>query len=144
MSHSITLTLATLGYIHVPPAPVEAVIALSIVFVAAEIVHGRQGRIGLTARAPWLIALLFGLVHGLGFAGGLSDAGLPDGHIPTALLFFSIGVETGHLLFIGVVLLTLALCSRVNVQVPKWAPMLAPYAIGSVAMFWVIERVAAY
>lgn len=144
VSHSITLTLATLGYIHVPPAPVEAVIALSIVFVAAEIVHGRQGRIGLTARAPWIVALIFGLVHGLGFAGGLSQAGLPDGHIPTALLFFSIGVETGHLIFIGAVLLTIALLSQLRLRVPRWAPLLVPYAIGSVAMFWVIERVAAY
>lgn len=144
VSHSITLTLATLGYIHVPPAPVEAVIALSIVFVAAEIVHGRQGRPGLTARAPWIVALIFGLVHGLGFAGGLSEAGLPDGHIPAALLFFSIGVEIGHLIFIGVVLLARAALSRMRLKVPEWAPMLVPYAIGSVAMFWVIERVAAY
>lgn len=79
MSHSITLTLATLGYIHVPPAPVEAVIALSIVFVAAEIVHGRQGRIGLTARAPWIVALIFGLVHGLGFAGASVRRACPTG-----------------------------------------------------------------
>ena len=86
VSHSITLTLATLGYVHVPQRPVEAVIALSIVFVASEIVHARAGRHGLTARAPWVVALTFGLMHGLGFASGLSDAGLPDGHIPTALL----------------------------------------------------------
>lgn len=144
VSHSITLTLATLGYIHVPPAPVEAVIALSIVFVAAEIVHGQRGRPGLTARAPWIVALIFGLVHGLGFAGGLSQAGLPDGHIPTALLFFSLGVETGHLLFIAGVLTLFAVVSRVKWTIPRWAPLIAPYAIGSVAMLWVIERVAAF
>ena len=86
VSHSITLTLATLGYVHIPQRPVEAVIALSIVFVASEILHARAGRPGLTARAPWVVALTFGLMHGLGFASGLSDAGLPDGHIPTALL----------------------------------------------------------
>ena len=112
VSHSITLTLATLGYVHVPQRPVEAVIALSIVFVAAEILHARAGRPGLTARAPWVVALTFGLMHGLGFASGLSEAGLPDGHIPTALLFFSLGVEAGHFLFIGVVLSLVALGCR--------------------------------
>src|SRR6202011_13977 len=85
ISHSISLTAATLGFVHVPPPPVEAVIALSIVFVAAEIIHMRRGLVGITARAPWVVALSFGLIHGLGFAGGLSDAGLPAGHIPTAL-----------------------------------------------------------
>ena len=112
VSHSITLTLATLGYVHIPQRPVEAVIALSIVFVAAEILRGRQGHVGITARAPWLVALMFGLMHGLGFASGLRDAGLPDGHIPTALLFFSLGVETGHFLFIGFVLSLFALMLR--------------------------------
>ena len=86
VSHSLTLTLATLGYVHVPQRPVEAVIALSIVFVASEVLHTRAARPGLTARAPWVVALTFGLMHGLGFASGLSDAGLPDGHIPMALL----------------------------------------------------------
>ena len=114
VSHSITLTLATLGYVHVPQRPVEAVIALSIVFVASEILHARAGRPGLTARAPWVVALTFGLMHGLGFASGLSEAGLPDGHIPTALLFFSLGVEAGHFLFIGVVLSLVALARRVR------------------------------
>jgi hypothetical protein len=93
VAHSITLTLATLGYVHIAQRPVEAAIALSIVFVAAGILRDRQGRVGITARAPWIVALTFGLMHGLGFAGGLSEAGLPDGHIPTALLFFSIGLK---------------------------------------------------
>jgi hypothetical protein len=144
ISHSITLTLAALGYIRVPQAPVEAVIALSIVFVASEIVHGRQGRAGLTARAPWIVAFSFGLMHGLGFASGLSEAGLPDGHIPTALLFFSIGVEAGHLLFIGVVLSLIALAVRVKLPAPRWAQLTPPYAIGGLAMFWVIQRIAAF
>jgi hydrogenase/urease accessory protein HupE len=144
VAHSITLTLAALGYIHVPQRPVEAVIALSIVFVAAEILRGRQGRVGLTARAPWLVALTFGLMHGLGFASGLSEAGLPDGHIPTALLFFSIGVEAGHFLFIGVLLSLIALARRVKLPAPQWAQLVPPYAIGSVAMFWVIQRIAAF
>ena len=89
ISHSITLSAATLGFVHVPQPPVEAVIALSIVFVAAEIVRMHRGVEGITARAPWIVAFTFGLMHGLGFAGGLSEAGLPAGHIPTALLFFS-------------------------------------------------------
>ena len=141
ISHSVTLTLAALGYVHVPPPPVEAIIALSIVFVAAEILRARQGRPGITARAPWVVAFSFGLLHGLGFAGGLSEAGLPDGHIPLALLFFSLGVEAGHFLFIGVVLSLLALLRRFAPRVPEWMEIVPPYAIGSVAMFWVIQRV---
>ncbi len=144
LSHSITLTLATLGYIHVPQRPVEAVIALSIVFVASEILHIRAGRAGLTARAPWIVAFTFGLMHGVGFASGLSDAGLPDGHIPTALLFFSIGVETGHFLFIAAVLTLIAMARRLKLPAPQWARLIPPYAIGSLAMFWVIQRVAAF
>ena len=144
VSHSITLTAATLGFVHVPQRPVEAVIALSIVFVAAEIVHMRRGIRGITAYAPWIVALTFGLMHGLGFAGGLSDVGLPAGHIPTALLFFSVGVEAGHFLFIGAVLSLIALVRRIHIPFPRWAELVPPYAIGSVAMFWVIQRIAAF
>jgi hydrogenase/urease accessory protein HupE len=144
LSHSITLSLATLGYVHIPQRPVEAVIALSIVFVASEIIHARAGRLGLTARAPWVVAFAFGLAHGLGFAGGLSEAGLPPAHIPTALLFFSIGVETGHFLFIGAVLSLFALVRRIRISFPNWAELVAPYSIGSLAMFWVIQRVIAF
>ena len=144
LSHSITLSLATLGYVHIPQAPVEAVIALSIVFVASEIVHARAGRLGLTARAPWVVAFAFGLAHGLGFAGGLSEAGLPTAHIPMALLFFSIGVETGQLLFIGAVLSFFALVRRTRITFPNWAGLVPPYAIGTLAMFWVIQRVALF
>jgi len=151
VSHSITLSLAALGYVHVPQRPVEAAIALSIVFVAAEILRERQGHVGIAARAPWIVALIFGLMHGLGFAGGLSEAGLPDGHIPTALLFFSIGVEAGHFLFIGVVLSLIALGQRAASRLTPLGhrqlaaiQLLPPYAIGSVAMFWVIQRLAAF
>ena len=144
ISHSITLTAATLGFVHVPQRPVEAVIALSIVFVAAEILHGRQGREGITVRAPWVVALTFGLLHGLGFAGGLSAAGLPQGHVPLALLFFSLGVETGHLLFVSAVLAMMVLARRMNLPTPQWAQRVPPYAIGSVAVFWVIQRVMAF
>jgi hypothetical protein len=144
VSHSITLTAATLGYVHVPPPPVEAVIALSIVFVAAEIVHLRRGVAGVAANAPWIVALTFELIHGLGFAGGLSEAGLPAGHIPAALLFFSLGVETGHFLFIGAVLSLIALVRRIRGPLPRWIELVPPYAIGTVAMFWLIQRVAAF
>jgi len=144
VAHSITLALATLGYVHVPSAPVEALIALSIVFVAVEIVRLGQGRDGLTARAPWLVAFTFGLLHGLGFAGALSEVGLPEGHIPVALLFFNVGVEIGQLLFIATMLCLFALIRRIPVPLPRWTALAAPYAIGSVAMFWVIERVAAF
>jgi HupE / UreJ protein len=144
VAHSITLALATLGYVHVPSAPVEAAIALSIVFVAVEIVHLRQGREGLAARAPWLVAFAFGLLHGFGFAGALSEAGLPEGHVPLALLFFNVGVEIGQLMFIATALCLFAFVRRFHTSGARWANVAAPYAIGSIAMFWVIERVAAF
>jgi hypothetical protein len=144
ISHSLTLTAATLGFVYVPQRPVEAVIALSIVFVAAEIVRIHRGLESITSRAPWLVAFTFGLMHGLGFAGGLSEAGLPAGHVPTALLFFSLGVEAGHFLFIGVVLAFIAVIRRIRIPFPRWAEFVPPYAIGSVAMFWVIQRIAAF
>ena len=91
-----------------------------------------------------MVAFSFGLIHGLGFAGGLSDAGLPVAHIPTALLFFSLGVESGHFLFIGVVLSLLALVARVRIPFPRWTELVPPYAIGAIAMFWVIQRITAF
>jgi hypothetical protein len=144
VSHSLTLTAATLGWVHIPPPPVEAVIALSIVFVAAEIVRQQRGVEGFTARSPWVVAFSFGLMHGLGFAGGLSEAGLPVGHIPTALLFFSIGVETGHFLFIGLVLSFIAMVRRSRIPFPRWAELVPPYVIGTIAMFWAIQRTLSF
>jgi hypothetical protein len=143
-AHSITLALATLGFVHVPSAPVEAVIALSIVFVAAEIVRMYRGRHGLTARAPWIVAFGFGLLHGFGFAGALSEVGLPGGAIPLALLFFNLGVEAGQLIFIAVMLAIIALLRRSPWVLPRWAALVPAYAIGGVAMMWVIERVVAF
>jgi hydrogenase/urease accessory protein HupE len=144
LSHSITLSAATLGFVHVPQRPVEAVIALSIVFVAVEIVRVRRGLESITTRVPWLVALTFGLMHGLGFAGGLSEAGLPQGHIPTALLFFSVGVESGHFVFIGAVLSLIGLVRRIHISFPRWTELVPPYAIGSVAMFWFIQRTLSF
>jgi hydrogenase/urease accessory protein HupE len=144
VAHSITLAAATLGFVHMPPAPIEAAIALSIVFVAVEIVHARQGQIGIAARMPWLIAFAFGLLHGFGFAGALSEVGLPDNHIPFALLFFNIGVEVGQLLFVAAVLGLTFLLRSVWSRWPRWTRLVQPYAIGIMAMFWVFERVAAF
>jgi hydrogenase/urease accessory protein HupE len=143
-AHSLTLAAATLGWIQVPQQPVEALIALSIVLVAGEIVHTRQGRPGITRHWPWLVAFIFGLLHGFGFAGALAEVGLPEGHIPLALLFFNVGVEFGQLLFIAAVLGTVALSRRARAPLPRGAELLAPYAIGSVAMFWVIQRVSSF
>ena len=140
IAHSITLALAALGVVHVPPAPVEAVIALSIVFVAAEIVRGREGKPGLTARAPWIIAFTFGLLHGFGFAGALAQVGLPANDIPLALLCFNLGVEAGQLAFVAAALAVIAIVRRVSVRLPRAVELVPPYAIGSVAMFWAIQR----
>ncbi|HUQ95143.1 MAG TPA: HupE/UreJ family protein [Bryobacteraceae bacterium] len=144
VAHSITLGLATLGFVHVSAAPIEALVALSIVFVAVEIVHVYQGRRSLAASAPWLVAFVFGLLHGFGFAGALSEIGLPVGQIPVALLFFNVGVEIGQLLFVGAVL-GIAELFRIRSRVlQSQLKLVPPYAIGVIAMFWVVERVAAF
>ena len=153
VAHSVTLTLATLGFVHVPPPPVEAVIALSIVFVAIEIVRSHRtaaaATLSLAQRQPWLVAFSFGLLHGLGFAGGLSEAGLPHGHIPLALLLFSVGVELGHFAFIaGVIALMWAVGrlspTALNPRQVALVRLVPAYAIGGTAMFWLIERLAAF
>jgi hydrogenase/urease accessory protein HupE len=148
VAHSLTLAGATLGWIHVPGPPVEASIALSIAFVASEIVHRRQGRTSLTQRYPWAVAFTFGLLHGFGFAGALAEVGLPASSIPIALLFFNIGVEMGQLLFVGTVLACSAIFRRVadrlRLPQPAWIWRVPPYAIGAIASFWLIERLAAF
>jgi hydrogenase/urease accessory protein HupE len=142
LAHSVTLAAATMGWVHIPQKPVEAVIALSILFVAMEIVHWRQGKPGITRRWPWLVAFTFGLLHGFGFAGALTEIGLPEHAIPLALLFFNLGVEAGQLLFIVTVLLTWAVLKRISW--PQWAWRLPVYAIGSLAAFWTIDRIAGF
>ena len=144
VAHSITLAAATLGFVHVPPQPLEAAIALSIVFVAAEIVHGRMGHPGLTARWPWIVAFAFGLLHGLGFASALRAVGLPETAIPTALLFFNLGVELGQLAFVAGVLALVVPARHLWSRPPAWSWRLAPYGIGAVATYWTIERVIAF
>jgi hypothetical protein len=140
LAHSITLAAATLGFVHIPGRPVEACIALSIVFVAAEIIRGRNGEPGMTERAPWIVSFAFGLLHGLGFAGALSEVGLPQHAIPLALLFFNVGVEAGQLIFVAAVLVFMLLLARLPISLPASLQRIPPYAIGSVATFWVIER----
>jgi hydrogenase/urease accessory protein HupE len=145
VAHSITLAAATLGFMQVPQTPVEAAIALSVMFVAAEILHADRGQPGLTARAPWVVAFVFGLLHGLGFAGALREVGLPQLDIPVALLFFNVGVEAGQLMFIAAVVAALSLVSRLSrgrAQVLIRTP--AAFVIGSLAAFWVVQRVAAF
>ncbi|MGH1574828.1 HupE/UreJ family protein [Methylobacterium sp. P31] len=144
VAHSITLAAAALALVHVPSRPVEAVIALSIVCLAVEIIRAREKRPGLAVQAPWLVAFAFGLLHGFGFAGALSEIGMPAGHIPVALLFFNLGVEAGQLLFVTAVLALAALLRRLWWPLPHWASLIPPYAIGSTAMLWVLQRVAAF
>jgi hydrogenase/urease accessory protein HupE len=146
VAHSITLSLATLGVLHVPGPPVEAIIALSIVFVASEIIHQRQGREGLASRKPWVVAFAFGLLHGLGFAGALAEVGLPENSIPLALLFFNVGVEIGQVLFIVAVLAIYQALSKLaagRIDLARIAPIQA-YAIGGVASYWVFERASGF
>jgi hypothetical protein len=140
LAHSITLALATLGVVSLPPGPVEAAIALSIIFLALEVINGQQGRTSLTHHMPWLVAFVFGLLHGLGFAGALGAIGLPPGEIPIALLFFNIGVEIGQLIFVGAVLLVLWGLRRSGVRWPVWARPVPAYLIGTIATYWFAER----
>jgi hydrogenase/urease accessory protein HupE len=148
IAHSLTLAGATLGFVNMPGPPIEASIALSIMFVAAEILHSRQGRTGLTERYPWIVAFVFGLLHGFGFAGALAQIGLPQASIPIALLFFNVGVEVGQLFFIACVIAVVAFARRVTRDIDltrlTWARAVPPYVIGCLAAFWTIQRLAAF
>jgi hydrogenase/urease accessory protein HupE len=148
VAHSLSLVAATLGWVHVPGPPVEASIALSIVFVAGEIIHSKDGRPGLTQRYPWVVAFTFGLLHGLGFASALAEVGLPQLAIPIALFFFNVGVEIGQLLFIAAIFAVAAvvrgIASRIRVPQPAWLWRVPPYAIGGIASYWVLERISAF
>jgi hypothetical protein len=126
--------------VHVPGAPVEATIALSIVFVAAEVIRGMHGKPGLTARAPWVVAFAFGLLHGFGFAGALADVGLPQKAIPVALLTFNVGVEIGQLAFVCAALVVVAATKHWIPRLPQWSHAAPAYAIGAAAAFWTIQR----
>ena len=142
VAHSITLGAAVLGYVSVDRGPVEAAIALSIVLLAREIVMG-PGRDQLVYRRPWLVAFVFGLLHGLGFAGALGEIGLPGADIPFALLFFNVGVEAGQVLFIVVLIaLNRLLRGIVRDRIPQLQPALG-YTLGGLATLWFLERLPA-
>ncbi len=147
VAHSITLGAATLGLANLPSAPVEAVIALSILFLATELARRDPAHAGaredLTSRFPWLVAFSFGLLHGFGFAGALADVGLPQHAIPLALLFFNVGVEAGQLIFVAAVLGAVWMWRRASLPAPAAWPRATAYVIGSIAAFWAIERTVA-
>jgi hydrogenase/urease accessory protein HupE len=147
VAHSVTLAAASLGWLNVPPPPVEAVIALSIVFLAYELSLPREARDPVTDRAPWVVSFAFGLIHGLGFAGALREIGLPEGDIPLALFSFNVGVELGQILFVGAVLAIGAVVRRLYPVVETLTLPLtrvASYGIGGLAAFWVIDRIAGF
>lgn len=146
VAHSLTLAAASLGWVRVPTAPVEAVIALSIVFVASELLGPRRGgpRQSLTARHPWMVAFAFGLLHGFGFAGALSEVGLPPAEVPLALLLFNLGVEVGQLVFVALAGLVIVAWRRSPLSAPPWVEPVPAYAIGSLASYWLIERVSQF
>jgi len=136
---------ATLGFISMPQKPVEAIIALSILFLAMEIVHEKQGKIGLTSRFPWLIAFIFGLLHGFGFAGALAEIGLPQQAITLALIFFNIGVELGQLMFVAVVVFVGWMLQRLkHPNLLQKTETVVVYAIGGLSAFWVLERLTSF
>ena len=143
LAHSITLSLAALGIVNFPGPPVEAVIALSIVFLASEIIRNFNGQQTLTSKKPWIVAFTFGLLHGFGFAGALADIGLPQTEIPLALAFFNIGVELGQIIFVIAMLLVIYLL-QLKKEWPTYLKKIPPYAIGSLAAYWMIERVAGF
>jgi hydrogenase/urease accessory protein HupE len=139
-AHSITLAIATLGYASVPAAPLNAAIALSILFLGAEVVRSSRGETSLTIRHPWVVAFAFGLLHGFGFASGLTTIGLPRTEIPLALLMFNVGVEAGQLLFV-VLILRLERAFRVlEVRWPRLIEALPAYTVGSLGAYWTIQR----
>jgi hypothetical protein len=143
VAHSVTLAAASLGYVHVPAPPLNAVIALSIMFVGVEVLRSWQGETSLALRQPWLVAFAFGLVHGLGFASGLVSLGLPQGDIPLALLLFNLGVEAGQLMFVALTLLLLRSFGQLEINWPRTVRMMPAYAVGSLGSFWMVDRIAA-
>jgi hydrogenase/urease accessory protein HupE len=140
LAHSLTLAVATLGYASAPVPPLNAAIALSILFLGPEIVRYQRGGTSLTTRHPWVVAFAFGLLHGFGFASGLNTIGLPHGEIPVALLFFNVGVEAGQLGFVALVLLLERSFRALEIRWPRVVQLAPGYAVGSLGAFWTIQR----
>jgi hydrogenase/urease accessory protein HupE len=142
VAHSITLAIATLGYASAPLPPLHVAIALSILFLGPEVVRARRGETSFTIRHPWVVASAFGLLHGFGFASGLTAMGLPEGEIPLALLLFNIGVEAGQIAFVILVILLERSFLTLEIVWPRWAEALPAYAVGSLGAYWTIQRAA--
>lgn len=140
VAHSVTLAVATLGYARAPSEPLNAAIALSILFLGPEIVRRWRGETSLTIRRPWVVAFVFGLLHGFGFASGLSTAGLPGAEIPLALLTFNVGVELGQIAFVLLVLAVERSARALRFDRPAWVEYAPGYLVGSLGAFWTIER----
>jgi hydrogenase/urease accessory protein HupE len=140
LAHSITLAIATLGYAQAPLIPLNVAIALSILFLGPEIIRARTGQTSLTIRHPWIVAFAFGLLHGFGFASGLTSMGLPSNEVPLALLFFNVGVEIGQLLFVFLVLALARSFRTLEIRWPRWAQAIPAYTVGALGAFWTIER----
>jgi hydrogenase/urease accessory protein HupE len=143
IAHSITLIGATFGVIGLPQQPVEALIALSILFLAVEIIKKRPAQLRLSERLPWLVAFVFGLLHGFGFAGALRAIGLPESDVPAALLAFNLGVEAGQLAIVFAFMGLIAIIRRFAAPAFPLALKTASYAIGTAASYWFIERMIA-
>jgi hydrogenase/urease accessory protein HupE len=142
VAHSITLALATLGYAHLPGPPLNAAIAFSILILGVEIVRSRSGETSVTSLHPWIVAFAFGLLHGFGFASGLSALGLPAAHIPLALVMFNVGVEIGQVSFVLLILLLERSFRQLEIRWPRWIQALPGYTVGSLGAFWTIQRAA--
>ena len=140
VAHSITLAIATLGYASAPLPPLNAAIALSILFLGPEIVRSWRGETSLTIRYPWVVAFLFGLLHGFGFASGLSTTGMPRAELPQALLFFNVGVELGQLVFVFTALALERSFKVLEVRWPRLVEALPGYTVGSLGAYWTIQR----
>jgi hypothetical protein len=142
LAHSLTLAIATLGYASAPLPPLNAAIALSILFLGPEIVRVWRGETSFTIRHPWVVAFAFGLLHGFGFASGLTAMGLPKAEIPLALLLFNVGVEVGQISFVVLVLLLERAFRTLEIRWPRWVQALPGYAVGSLGAYWTIQRTA--
>jgi hydrogenase/urease accessory protein HupE len=140
LAHSITLAIATLGYASAPLPPLNAAIALSILFLGPEVVRTWRGETSFTIRHPWVVAFAFGLLHGFGFASGLTSMGLPKGEIPLALLLFNVGVELGQVAFVLLVVLLERSFRVLEVRWPRWVEHVPGYAVGTLGAYWTIQR----
>jgi hydrogenase/urease accessory protein HupE len=140
LAHSITLAIATLGYARAPLPPLNAAIALSILFLGPEVMRAWRGETSFTIRHPWVVAFAFGLLHGFGFASGLTSMGLPKAEIPLALLLFNVGVELGQIAFVLLVILLERSFRVLEVHWPRLVERLPGYAVGTLGAYWTIQR----